>query len=95
MTVYDGRLELSQGTTAAVAIPGPLTVGSTNMALSPVVRLLKADQIADSAAVTVHPNGALEVNNQNESLNSLNPSSDCRPDNLLYCIVMSSEASVF
>jgi autotransporter-associated beta strand protein len=53
----EGPLEL--GKASGTAIPGPLQVGSATVA---VVKLTASNQIADTSAVTINPNGVLDLN---------------------------------
>lgn len=70
--VTDGIVDLECGLFGpSVAIPGPLFIGGTNLLLSPVVRYLNDDQIADTAPVTVNANAKLWLNTHDDVLGSL------------------------
>jgi fibronectin-binding autotransporter adhesin len=68
--VNEGALWLNK--TNAVAIPGGLTVGDgTNSAAADEVKLLLADQIADTSIVEVKQFGTLNLNSFTETIGSL------------------------
>jgi len=72
-TVSDGTLDLNSGIlfpseTSYVSVPGPLVIGGTNLAYSPVVRLLFDNQIANTAPITVNENGLLALNGHDDVL---------------------------
>lgn len=70
--VTDGILDLQCGLFGpTVAAPNALIIGGTNLALSPVVRLLNDDQIANTAPVTVNANGKLWLNSHDDTVGSL------------------------
>src|SRR6185369_2966091 len=70
--VIDGILDLQTGLFGpTTAVPGPLIIGSTNMAFSPVVRLLNDDQVDDAAPVTVNRNAKLWLNTFSDTVGSL------------------------
>lgn len=73
-TVYDGTLDLNNGTSSVntfPAIAGPLVIGNTNTTLSPLVRLLLNDQIADVQPVMIYENGRLWLNGKNDTLGAI------------------------
>jgi autotransporter-associated beta strand protein len=77
---YTGPTQVQQGTltvnsNTASAVPGPLEVGTGVSPIVPgsaVVRLERAEQIADTAGVTVYRDGVLDLNGSQESVNKLN-----------------------
>ncbi len=70
--VTDGILDLQCAFFGpSVAVPNALIIGSTNLALSPVVRLLNDDQIANTAPVTVNANAKLWLNTHDDTLGPL------------------------
>jgi autotransporter-associated beta strand protein len=54
-----------------VSVAGPLVIGGTNQAYSPLVRLLFDDQIADTAPIMVNENGQLWLNGHDDTLGPL------------------------
>lgn len=71
---YSGTTTVNAGTllldkTSAVAVPGALVIGDGNG--TDTVRLLRPEQIADNAAVTVNAGGKLDLNGQSETIGSL------------------------
>jgi autotransporter-associated beta strand protein len=79
-TVNDGTLRLQAGFPfgsiwiSAVAVPGTLWVGTSDVTLSPTILLLEGNQIADTASVTIYGNGQLDLNGKNEVIGSLSMS---------------------
>lgn len=74
-TVNVGEMDLAK-TAGLNAIPGNLTIGD-NVGLSntATVKLLAADQIANTSDVTINSDGVLNLNNNNETIDALNSSS--------------------
>lgn len=77
VTVADGQVDLAAGFiflggfVPVVSLPGPLTIGSTNLAFAPLVRLLADHQIADAASVLVDDNARLLLNGRDDTLGHL------------------------
>jgi autotransporter-associated beta strand protein len=70
--VEAGRLDLSVGILAgAPAIPGDLVVGAAGGGVPAEVRHLAADQIADSANITINPSGILQTAGLNDTIGAL------------------------
>jgi fibronectin-binding autotransporter adhesin len=70
-TVNDGTLTLAK-TAGLNAVAGNLTIGDgSGAASSAIVQLTNANQIADTAAVTLLADGRLNLNNQNETVGSV------------------------
>ena len=75
--VTDGTVDLDNGFllfasfVPLVSVPATLTIGSTNLSYSPIVRLLADNQIADTAAVTVNGNARLSLNSYDDTLGGL------------------------
>jgi autotransporter-associated beta strand protein len=68
--IHEGDLNLNK--TGAVAIPGDLIVGSGfGNAFQDRVSFLQANQLATDAAVTLHPDGWLDLNNHSQTIRSL------------------------
>ena len=68
---HSGGVSVSGGTvrlnkTGVVALPGPLQVGAAG-----TVQLLQANQIGDTAAVSVNAGGLLDLNNFSDTIGSL------------------------
>jgi len=55
----------------AIAVPGALTVGGTNMALSPTVILLADSQLAANCPLTLNPDGYFMLNGHSNELGSV------------------------
>jgi len=71
MTVEDGPLELNK-TAGVDAVPGTLTIGDGTGAIdSAIVRLLAANQINNSSAVTIEDDGLLDLNGLSDAIGSL------------------------
>jgi autotransporter-associated beta strand protein len=71
ITVQDGLLELGKIATVT-AIPGTLTIGDAiGAANSAIVRLLAADQIANTSAITIANEGLLDLNGNSETIGPL------------------------
>ena len=67
-TVNAGEIDLNK-TAGVTAIPGNLVVGDGTGA--EVVKNLTADQIADTSAVTINVGSTLNLNNNNDAINTL------------------------
>jgi autotransporter-associated beta strand protein len=73
-TVNVGELDL-QKTTGLDAVAGNLTIGDgVGAANTATVKLLNADQIANSSDVTINSDGVLDLNGKNETIDGLNSS---------------------
>jgi autotransporter-associated beta strand protein len=71
-TVNVGEMDLSK-TAALNAIAGNLTIGdSVGAANSATVKLINADQIANTSDVTINSDGLLDLNGKNETIDALN-----------------------
>src|SRR5436190_4140570 len=66
--VEDGPLDLNA---AALALPGAVIIGSTNITQAPLVRLFQDDQVGDTSPVTVNPNGRFWLNTHDDTVGSL------------------------
>ena len=67
--IADGILDLQCAFFGpSLAVPGALIIGSTNLAFSPVVRLLNDDQIANTAPIAVNANGKLWLNTHDDTV---------------------------
>jgi autotransporter-associated beta strand protein len=74
-TVNAGELDLSK-TAAINAIAGNLTIGDdVGGPNSAIVKLINADQIADTSDVTINSDGVLNLNGKNETIDALNAAS--------------------
>ena len=70
-TVEEGLLELNKAA-GTEAIAGALTIGDGTGAIdSAIVRLLGANQVNDSSAVTIEDDGLLDLNGNSDAIDSL------------------------
>ncbi|MBI1840640.1 MAG: autotransporter-associated beta strand repeat-containing protein [Verrucomicrobia bacterium] len=73
--VEDGILQLqcfpTPGNPAAIAVPGPLTIGDGDFSFAPRARFGAGDQIAKTAPVRVNANGKLWLNTHDQTIGNL------------------------